>query len=109
MAGVSPLSETDLKRNNNNIPQRSRSRSQTSSFSTSNNNKVQQQEQQVQEQQQQQQDWLLERQAQREQVAPPPDALQKPSVSIFFALLGIIPSLLLLYAVSFGGIKPFGL
>lgn len=95
MSGVSPLTETDLKRNQEGTT--TTNKDGTSKNSSSNNEMLQQQQ------------WLLQRQAQREQVAPPPDALQKPSVSIFFALLGIIPSLLLLYAVSFGGIKPFGL
>lgn len=70
MAGVSPLSETDLKGDDND---------------------------------------LQERAARRAQEAPPSDALQKPSVSVFFALLGIIPSLLFLYAVQSGAVKPFGL
>jgi hypothetical protein len=90
MAGVSPLTETDLK-------QQQQQQQGINNKSKNANDEILQQE------------WLLARQAQREQVAPPKDALQKTSVSIFFALLGVIPSLLLLYAASFGGIKPFGL
>jgi hypothetical protein len=105
MAGVSPLTETDLLRTGNAAAAAfDRKEDQTLSSSLS---KIEVQQQQ-QQQDQQQTSWLLERQAQRELVAPPADALQKPSVSVFFALLGIIPCLLLLYAVSFGGIRPFG-
>lgn len=70
MAGVSPLSEEDLKDASAN---------------------------------------LIQRAEQRKKVAPPKDALQKPSVAVFFALLGIIPSLLFLYAVQSGAIRPFNL
>jgi hypothetical protein len=52
---------------------------------------------------------LIIRAEQRNKVAPPKDALQKPSVAVFFALLGIIPSLLFLYAVQSGAIRPFNL
>jgi hypothetical protein len=119
MAGVSPLTETDLKRSlppqpgsNTNaagavVDSIRNSKSASTRYTSTNRNQVDQQQQQ--QQQQADAEWLLERQAQRELVAPPKDALQKPSVSIFFALLGIVPCLLLLYAVSFGGIKPFGL
>ena len=70
MAGVSPLSETDLKDTNVNWVQRA---------------------------------------TERNQVAPPKDALQKPSVLVFFTLLGLVPSLLFLYAVQSGAIRPLNL
>lgn len=53
-------------------------------------------------------DGLVQRAKEREEQAPPDDALSKKSVFAFFALLGIIPNLLLLAAVM-SGVKPFGL
>lgn len=51
----------------------------------------------------------LERaQMRREAQAPPTDSLSKPSVSIFFALLAIIPALISINALQ-NGLKPFGL
>jgi len=51
----------------------------------------------------------LERRARaREDAAPPPDALEKPSVAIFFACLGIAPLLGLLAGLA-NGARPFGL
>lgn len=44
----------------------------------------------------------------REQLRPPEDALQKPSVAVFFALLAIIPALFSIYAIQHG-VRPFGL
>ena len=51
---------------------------------------------------------LQKRAAERDAVAPPEDALEKPSVSVFFALLGIFP-ILILIAGLLGGAKPFNL
>lgn len=47
-------------------------------------------------------------QRRREEQSPPEDALQKPSVAIFFALLGLVPAILSIYAVQHG-FRPFGL
>ena len=68
MAGVSPLSEADLKMDTD----------------------------------------LMERAAARQEREPPADALQKPSVTVFFSLLFLIPSLLILAAVM-NGFRPLGL
>ena len=51
---------------------------------------------------------LSETTQQRTSQAPPPDALAKPSVSIFFFLLGLFPCVVFVAAVQ-SGIKPFGL
>jgi hypothetical protein len=40
---------------------------------------------------------------------PPVDALQKPSVAIFFAFLAIVPAFLSIYAIQQLGVRPFGL
>lgn len=69
MAGVSPLSEADLKDDSIDLVQRAQ---------------------------------------ERKDMAPPSDALQKPSVVVFFALLGIIPSLLFIAAIK-SGVRPLGL
>jgi hypothetical protein len=79
MLGISPLGETDLK-------------SLSSSSASSNN-----------------QDFLEQAQQRREQQLPPVDALGKPSVAIFFALLAIIPAFLSIYAIQVLGVRPFGL
>jgi len=79
MMGVSPLAETDLKETN-----------------------------QANEEGSETMERLLQRVQKREELAPPDDALSKPSVAIFFALLGVIPSLLFLSAVS-SGFRPLGL
>ena len=49
------------------------------------------------------------RAAARQEAAPPSDALDKTSVKVFFLVLGIIPVVSLLGAVTVGGVKPFGL
>ena len=74
MAGVSPLSEADLK---------------DDSVTTAED--------------------LVKRAQERDKMAPPSDSLQKPSVIIFFALLGIVPSVLFLAAVQSGAVRPLGL
>ena len=51
---------------------------------------------------------LEQAQRRREAQSPPEDALQKPSVAIFFALLGLVPAILSIYAVQHG-FRPFGL
>ena len=79
MLGVSPLAETDLKSNNNEL--------ESSPYATD----------------------LQQRAARREQEAPPPDALNKKSVAVFFFLLGLFPVVSLFAAVKWGGVKPFGL
>eukprot|EP00977_Amphora_coffeiformis_P006976 scaffold1513_cov100-Amphora_coffeaeformis.AAC.25 len=53
-------------------------------------------------------DWQ-QRAAQRERMAPPEDALNKPSVAIFFFVLGLVPVVTLWASVQWGGIKPMGL
>lgn len=51
----------------------------------------------------------LERRARaREDAAPPSDALEKPSVAVFFACLGLAPVLGLLAGLA-NGARPFGL
>jgi hypothetical protein len=85
MMGVSPLAETDLKPSSSSSSSSSSSREQKGEMER-----------------------LLQRAKVREDLAPPKDALQKPSVAIFFALLGIVPSLLFLSAVQ-NGFRPFGL
>jgi len=51
----------------------------------------------------------LQRRAEaKERSAPPPDALEKPSVSVFFGLLGLFPVLLMVAGLA-NGAKPFGL
>lgn len=69
LAGVSPLSEADLKSSSVNLSQRMK---------------------------------------ERDEEAPPADALAKPSVSIFFFLLGLVPVLLSIVAIQ-SGVRPFGL
>ena len=69
LAGVSPLSEADLRDSNVDLVQR------------------------VEE---------------RTNAAPPSDALQKPSVAVFFFLLGMVPVVLMVTAVN-AGVRPFGL
>jgi hypothetical protein len=54
-------------------------------------------------------DFLERAQQRREQQLPPVDALGKPSVAIFFALLAIIPAILSIYAIQVLGVRPFGL
>jgi hypothetical protein len=54
-------------------------------------------------------DFLERAQQRREQQLPPVDALGKPSVAIFFALLAIIPAFLSIYAIQVLGVRPFGL
>lgn len=51
---------------------------------------------------------LAARAAAKEEYEPPADALQKPSVSIFFALLGLFPVAIMVAGIA-GGAKPFGL
>jgi hypothetical protein len=55
-----------------------------------------------------QNDFLMKRMKERQDVAPPSDALQKPAVIVFFALLGIIPTLLSIAALQ-AGVRPFNL
>ena len=69
MAGISPLSEADLKTENVD---------------------------------------LVRRAEERGEVAPPSDALQKPSVSVFFFLLGFVPVVLSALAIK-SGFRPLGL
>ncbi|KAJ8609174.1 hypothetical protein CTAYLR_008418 [Chrysophaeum taylorii] len=53
--------------------------------------------------------FLRERQAQRDGVAPGDDALDKPSVTIFFALLGFFPIAFMSAAMTSGLVDPFHL
>mmetsp|Transcript_13988 Transcript_13988/g.18235 ORF Transcript_13988/g.18235 Transcript_13988/m.18235 type:complete len:172 (-) Transcript_13988:414-929(-) len=81
MVGVSPFSEADLK---------------DSAAAASNNNNVNNN------------DDLVQRVQRRSEMAPPSDALDKPSVAIFFAILGLLPCIFFVAAVK-SGIRPFGL
>ena len=80
MVGVSPLSEEDLKND---------------SANNSNNNDTNM-------------DYLQKRMEERDKVAPPSDALQKPSVAIFFTILALVPILLSIAALR-AGVRPFNL
>ena len=51
---------------------------------------------------------LAARAAAKAEDAPPADALEKPSVSIFFALLGLFPVAIMVAGLA-NGAKPFGL
>ena len=51
---------------------------------------------------------LAARAAAKAEGAPPADALEKPSVSIFFALLGLFPVAIVVAGLA-NGAKPFGL
>lgn len=51
---------------------------------------------------------LVQRAEERNEAAPPSDALQKPSVAVFFAILAIIPVILSFAAIK-SGVRPFGL
>ena len=51
---------------------------------------------------------LVKRAKERDEAAPPPDALKKPSVSIFFFLLGFVPVVLSILAIN-AGFRPLGL
>ena len=51
---------------------------------------------------------LVKRTEERDEVAPPSDALKKPSVSIFFFLLGFVPVVLSALAIN-AGFRPLGL
>ena len=51
---------------------------------------------------------LVKRAEERDEVAPPSDALKKPSVSIFFFLLGFVPLVLSTLAIK-AGFRPLGL
>lgn len=52
--------------------------------------------------------YLEMRMQERGKVAPPSDALQKPSVAVFFVILGLIPVVLSIAALK-AGVRPFNL
>jgi len=88
MLGVSPLSEIDLK---STIDKRNGGNNNNNSNNVDTVDELQQ------------------RATQRELMAPPSDALNKPSVLVFFFLLSFIPIVTLWASVQWGGIKPMGL
>ena len=51
---------------------------------------------------------LVKRAEERAENAPPSDALEKPSVSVFFFLLGFVPVVLSALAIK-SGARPLGL
>jgi len=51
---------------------------------------------------------LVQRMEERDKVAPPSDALSKPSVAIFFFVLALVPTLISIAALK-SGVRPLGL